>query len=117
MTADEIENVCGVAPTSLTPTVGGDEIQHTYNRHGKLRVVGGRTYGERNKKQKPITAADLARIPEIIRTRDRIEPGTFNVTENAPSVKFVKIFPDGTSYTVFVIAGSMKYKTMWKRKP
>ena len=117
VTADEIENVCGVAPTSLTPTVGGDEIQHTYNRHGKLRVVGGRTYGERNKKQKPITAADLARIPEIIRTRDRIEPGTFNVTENAPSVKFVKTFPDGTSYTVFVIAGSMKYKTMWKRKP
>ena len=116
VTADEIENVCGVAPKSLEPTIGGNEIQHTFNRHGKKRTVNGKTYGERNKKQVPITAADLARIPEIIAKRDSILQGSFNATEIAPSVKFVKTFPDGTTYTVFVVANSLKYKTMWKKK-
>ena len=108
--------VCGVAPKSLEAIIGGNEIQHTFNRHGKRRTVNGRVYGERNKKQVPITAADIARIPEIIAKRDNILQGSFNATEIAPSVKFVKTFPDGTTYTVFVVASSLKYKTMWKKK-
>ena len=116
-TAAEIKAACGIEPTSLSPTVGGDEIQHTFNRHGKKRVVGTRTYGEKSKRQVPITAADIARIPEIITKRDNIEQGSFNAHENAPSVKFVKTYPDGTSYTVFAVADTLMYKTMWKRKP
>ncbi|MGN0832794.1 MAG: hypothetical protein ACI4RD_03990 [Kiritimatiellia bacterium] len=107
-TAQEIKAVCGVAPKTLTPTVSGNEIRHTFNRHGNGR--------ERNKKQLPITAGDIARIPDILASRDSIEPGSFNKTENAPSVKLTKNFSDGTAYTVFVIAESLKYKTMWKRK-
>lgn len=107
--AKEIEALCGVAPRNLSPTIDGDEIRHTFNRHGKGC--------ERNKKQSPITADDIARIPEIIAKRDGIERGTFNEHEQSPSVKFVKIYPDGTTYTIFAIADSMKYKTMWKRKP
>ena len=114
--AEEIEEICGVAPTSLAPTINGNEIQHTFNRHGKRRTVNGRVYGERNKNQVPITAADIARIPEIIAKRDDILQGSFNATEIAPSVKFVKTFPDGTTYTVFVVASSLKFKTMWKKK-
>lgn len=114
--AEEIEAVCGVAPKSLEPTINGNEIQHTFNRHGKKRTVNGKVYGERNKKQVPITAADIARIPEIIAKRDNILQGSFNATEIAPSVKFIKTFPDGTTYTVFVVANSLKYKTMWKKK-
>ena len=113
--AEEIEAICGVAPKSLEPIIGGNEIQHTFNRHGKKRTVNGKVYGERNKKQVPITAADIARIPEIIAKRDNILQGSFNATEIAPSVKFIKTFPDGTTYTVFVVANSLKYKTMWKK--
>jgi len=115
--AEEIEAICGVAPTSLAPTINGNEIQHTFNRHGKRRTVNGRVYGERNKKQVPITAADIARIPEIIAHRDHIEKGNPEKSRKLQSVKFVKTYPDGTSYAVFVLAGNMEYKTMWKRKP
>ena len=114
--AEEIEAICGVAPKSLEPTIGGNEIQHTFNRHGKKRTVNGKTYGERNKRQVPITAADIARIPEIIAKRDNIEKGNPEKSRKLQSVKFVKTYPDGTNYAVFVLAGSMEYKTMWKRK-
>ena len=107
-TAAEINAVCGVSPKQLTPTIGGDEIRHTYNHHGKGR--------ERNTKQSPITASDIARIPEIIAQHDSILQGSFNATENAPSAKFVKTYPDGTTYTVFAIADTLKYKTIWKKK-
>ena len=114
--AEEIEAICGVAPKSLEPTIDGNEIQHTFNRHGKKRTVNGKVYGERNKKQVPITAADIARIPEIIAHRDHIEKGNPEKSRKLQSVKFVKTYPDGTNYAVFVLAGSMEYKTMWKRK-
>lgn len=100
--AEEIEAICGVAPKSLEPTIDGNEIQHTFNRHGKKRTVNGKVYGERNKKQVPITAADIARIPEIIAHRDHIEKGNPEKSRKLQSVKFVKTYPDGTNYAVFV---------------
>ena len=114
--AEEIKAVCGVAPKSLEPTIAGNEIQHTFNRHGKKRTVNGKVYGERNKKQVPITAADIARIPEIIAKRDSLAAGNPNIRTGLPTVRFVKTYPDGTNYTIFVLADSLEYKTMWKRK-
>ena len=113
-TANEIKAVCGVAPKVLTPTVGADEIRHTFKRHGK--PVEGKTCGEKSKKQVPITPEDIARIPEIIKERDGIENGSFNKRDASPSVKFIRQYPDGTTYTVFIITDGMKYKTMWKQK-
>lgn len=113
-TAEAIRKVSGVAPTSLTPTVGGDEIRHTFNRHGKH--VDGLTKGETQKNQVPITADDIARIGTIINEYDSLSAGSFNETENAPSVKFQKKMEDGTVNTVFVVADSLTYKTMWKKK-
>ncbi len=115
-TADEIEAVCGVAPKSLTPTVGADEVRHTFKRHGKRFVVNGHAYGEKSEKQTPVTTDDFARIPEIIKGRDKIEKGSFNESGHVPSVKFVKKLGDGTTYSVFAVADSLEYKTMWKRK-
>lgn len=115
-TAAEIKAACGVTPKTMTPTVGGNEIQHTFNRHGNTRTVNGRTYGEKSKKQVPITAKDIAMIPDIIKSHDSVEAGSYNKTERSESVKFVKVMPDGTTYTVFAVADTLAYKTMWKKK-
>lgn len=112
--ADEIKKVCGVAPKSLTPTVCGDEIRHSFNRHGKH--VDGKTAGEKQKNQVPITSQDIARICEILESYDRIEKGMFNKTDNADSIKIIKNFNDGTSYIIFANAETLKFKTMWKKK-
>lgn len=113
-TADEIAKVCGITPKSLTPTVCGDEIRHSFNRHGQH--IDGKTKGEMQKNQVPITSQDIARICEILESYDRIEKGTFNKTDNADSIKIIKNFNDGTSYTIFANAETLKFKTMWKKK-
>lgn len=113
-TADEIEAVCGVAPKSLTPTVDADEVRHAFKWHGKR--VEGKTRGETDRGQVPITAEDIARIPEIIAERDGIAKGSPEKGRNLATAKIMKAYPDGTAYVVFVIADSMEFKTMWKRK-
>ena len=112
--ADEIEKVCGITPKSLTPTVCGDEIRHSFNHHGKH--IDGLTRGEKNKRQIPITADDIARVETIINEYDKIEKGSFNETENAESIKLIKRFNDGINYSIFINAETLKYKTMWKKK-
>lgn len=106
--ADEIEKVCGITPKSLTPTVCGDEIRHTYNRHGKGR--------EKSKKQIEITAGDIVRIVDILNTPDKIEKGSLDNQTGLETAKISKTFSDGTNVSIFVLADSLKYKTMWKKK-
>lgn len=112
--ADEIKKVCGITPKSLTPTVCGDEIRLSFNHHGKH--IDGLTRGEKNKKQIPITADDIARIKTIINEYDKIEKGSFNETENAESIKLIIRFNDGINYSIFINAETLKYKIMWKKK-
>lgn len=115
-TADEIKKVCGTSPKSLVPTVGGDEIRHTFNRHGKH--VDGKTAGEKQKDQVPIAAEDIARIDEILRTYDSIEKGKPNIRRGlqTETVKFKKTLSDGVTYTVFAIPNNLQFRTMWKKK-
>lgn len=115
-TADEIKKVCGITPKSLTPTVCGDEVRHSFNRHGKH--VDGKTAGEKQKNQVPITSQDIARICEILESYDRIEKGNPNVRRgiSTETVKFLKAYPDGTICTVFADPKSLKFRTMWKKK-
>lgn len=115
-TAEEIRKVSGVAPTSLTPTVGGNEIRHTFNRHGKH--VDGLTKGEKQKSQVPITADDIARIGEVLKSYDSIEKGSPNVRRGlaTETVKFKKKFDDGTVYTVFAVPANLQFRTMWKKR-
>ena len=113
-TADEIKKVSGITPKSLTPTVCGDEIRHSFNHHGKH--IDGLTRGEKNKKQIPITANDIARIETIINEYDQIERGTPHLRSGLPTVKLSKKFSDGTNVSIFIVAESLEYKTMWKKK-
>ena len=115
-TAKEVEAVTGITPKGRDVTITENEIVHTFNRHGKPRKVGGKIRGEKQKNQVPITAEDIALIPEIIAKRDGIEKGSFNERDAAQSAKFFKQYPDGTTYAVFLVATGMKYKTMWKKR-
>ena len=107
-TADEIKKVCGITPKSLTPTVCGDEIRHSFNRHGKGR--------EKDKKQIEIVAEDFARIVDILNTPDKIEKGSLDNQTGLETVKISKTFSEGTNVSIFVLSDSLKYKTMWKKK-
>lgn len=113
-TAGEIKAACGVAPKVLTPTIGGNEIRHTFIRHGK--PVAGKTRGETQKNQVPITADDIARIPQILVQRDRIEAGSDNNRLHMKSVRFIKSYPDGTNCAVLLVGDDLHFQTMWKWK-
>ena len=116
MTAKEVEAVTGITPKCRDVTITENEIVHTFNRHGKPRKVGGKIRGEKQKNQVPITAEDIALIPEIVKSADSISAGSVEKSRKLTTVKFLKKFQDGNTYTVFVLSDTMEYKTMWKKK-
>ena len=115
-TAKEVEAATGVKPKGRDVTITENEIVHTFNRHGKPRKVGGKIRGEKQKNQVPITADDIALIPEIVKSADSISAGSVEKSRKLTTVKFLKKFQDGNTYTVFVLSDTMEYKTMWKKK-
>lgn len=115
-TAKEVESVTGITPKGRDVTITENEIVHTFNRHGKPRKVGGKIRGEKQKNQVPITAEDIALIPEIVKSADSILAGSVEKSRKLTTVKFLKKFQDGNTYTVFVLSDTMEYKTMWKKK-
>ena len=113
-TAKEIKKICGIEPKNLSPTVNGKEIRHAFIRHGK--AIKGKTRGETQKRQVPITADDIARIPEILAMRDSIEPGSDNNRLHLKSARFVKSYKDGTNCAVLLVGDNLRFQTMWKWK-
>src|SRR5690554_4664469 len=62
-----IQEATGIDVAGYVHVIDGSAVRHTIRSHGEAS-------GEATRGQDPITVEDIARLPEIIRAPDRIEP-------------------------------------------
>lgn len=105
-----IQEATGIDVAGYVHVIDGSAVRHTIRSHGEAS-------GEATRGQDPITVEDIARLPEIIRAPDRIEPA--GPSPRGPErIRYVKR-ENGTTYIVEEArTGRRKLAvvTMYKRK-
>lgn len=106
--AEEVRRLSGVDATLFDITLDRDAVIHALDRHGTESV-------ERTRGQRALTAADFARLPEIVEAPDQVEHSTGNNPEDFVVI-YRKVIGAERFVAMFVIRGRRRrlaLKTLW----
>ena len=108
-TLAEVQRLIGVAPRENQLAMTGGDLRHGFRKHGQR---------EKFRKQAPVTAQDVARLPGILNDHDTIEAGNGGMRNHRfyPSVKVTKEYNGKKLSAVFLVGEYIWPKTFWKER-